>query len=186
MSTDSVLLLLLNIVSVVPSETGSIFSLAGEGTRPILTGSEEPSNQDAMLLETPPDLDLAAFSLSCNSYSAASAGEIRSGDAVLLRVGDLREGRKFERREGDEEEMRVECGGRSDAGRTLERSQSVVEAGGGSVMVGPFSSTGRCCFAKGICVVDRRYEMVLPAGSRSEPLILTAVYGWEARSRPMF
>ena len=77
--------------------TGSGFSLFGEGTREILTGSEDPSNQLARLFT--PGRALGPDSCVSTSNSAAFFTAFRSGEVVLL--VDLSEGRKVESLVGD-------------------------------------------------------------------------------------
>jgi hypothetical protein len=125
-------------VSCTPADNmGFSFSFFGDGIRPMLTGSEDPSNQDASPLATAPLVFGRSIASSFTSYSAASSGETRSGDA--FRLVDLIEGRKAEKRVGEVDDVRVTSGGRSVVVREREWPRS---AGGGNVMVGPFSSKG--------------------------------------------
>lgn len=71
---------------------------------PIFTGSDEPSNQEASPLVC---LLFLPLSVPSTSYSAASAGDTRSGDVLR----DRKEGKKADSRVG--EEVRVTNGGRS-------------------------------------------------------------------------
>lgn len=95
-------------------------------TRPILTGSEEPSNQLATIL---PPLDLFCdCSTSSTENSAASAREGREGDGDLE---ELRKGRKVDERVGECEEFLESRGGISIVVR--DRAWPREDAGGGNL-----------------------------------------------------
>lgn len=98
-----------NISSLAPtSSTGSNLSLWGEGTSPIFTGADDPSNQAA----NPPDLRFVGdCARSCTTNSSASAGVTLSGDKDRVLPGRKKE--KAEDLVGDEDCVRVKRGGRS-------------------------------------------------------------------------
>jgi hypothetical protein len=98
------------------SYRGSRFSLLGDGTKDMLTGSEEPSNQLASLSTAVAVLffgaDGSGGGVCPISNWDASATETLSGDTDLVLAG-RRKGRKVEALVGEEECVLVNNGGKS-------------------------------------------------------------------------
>lgn len=124
------------VSTTLSSESDAFF---GEATKPMLTGSEEPSNQLARFSTFFPLLDLPCdCSTSSTENSAASAGDGRLGEEDLE---ELRKGRKVDDRVGEWDGLLDSSGGTSTVVR--DRACPREDAGGGNLGI---ELSSKCSF----------------------------------------